>query len=546
MNSFFELLRSMGGGRIAAIGGVGAGLIGFFIFLAGQVGQPSMALLYGGLEMSDSAEITTRLEGMNIPYELRGEGTQILVPEDMVLRARVTLAGEGLPSGGTIGYEIFDKGDALGTTNFQQEVNLVRALEGELARTIRSMDPIAAARVHLVLPKRELFSRDTREPSASVVLQMRGTRQLEGGQIAAIQHLVAAAVPNLKPSRISIVDDKGTLLARGVEDGNKAIAGAGRMEEFRIALERRLKLSIETMLERSVGGGKVWAEISADLNHEAVTVNEEFFDPEGQVVRSTQTIEENAATRDNIGAAPTTVTQNLPETRAGGPGAAQNETNTARTEETVNFEITKRITQKVTEAGALKRITVAVLVDGAYTGTAPNETYAPRSQRELDQIAALVRSAVGFNQERGDSVEVVNMQFARVQAEQIEEVRAFLGLGKDDYFRVAELLIFAIVALLVVLLVLKPLVTRALSIAQAQAQAAAAEQAAEAQLIAAQQQALIAPEAGVAPVSEVEQMIDIANIEGAVRASSIKKIGELVDKHPEEALAILRNWLYQG
>ena len=200
----------------------------------------------------------------------------------------------------------------------------------------------------------------------------------------------------------------------------------------------------------------------------------------------------------------------------------------------------------MTEAGALKRLTVAVLVDGTYAGTAPNETYTPRTQQNLDQIAALVKSAVGFDAKRGDSVEVINMQFARVQAEPIEEVRAFLGLGKDDYFRVAELLIFAIVALLVVLLVLKPLVTRALSIAQAQAQAAAAEQAAEAQLIAAQQQALIAPEAAQAPVSEVEQMIDIANIEGAVRASSIKKIGELVDKHPEEALAILRNWLYQG
>ena len=546
MNSLFEIFRSMGGGRLAAIGGVGAGLIGFFIFLAGQVGQPTMALLYGGLELTDSSEITTKLEGMNIPYEIRGNGTQIMVPDDQVLRARVALAGEGLPSGGTIGYEIFDKGDALGTTSFQQEVNLVRALEGELARTIRSMDPIAAARVHLVLPKRELFSRDTREPSASVVLQMRGNRTLEGGQIAAIQHLVAAAVPNLKPSRISIVDDKGTLLARGVEDGDKAVAGAGRMEEFRIALERRLKQSIETMLERSIGAGKVWAEISADLNHEATTINEEVFNPDGAVVRSTQTIEENANTRDNVGQAPVTVTQNLPETRAGGNGTATNETNTTRTEETTNYEITKTITQRVTEAGALKRLTVAVLVDGTYAGTAPNETYTPRTQQNLDQIAALVKSAVGFDAKRGDSVEVINMQFARVQAEPIEEVRAFLGLGKDDYFRVAELLIFAIVALLVVLLVLKPLVTRALSIAQAQAQAAAAEQAAEAQLIAAQQQALIAPEAAQAPVSEVEQMIDIANIEGAVRASSIKKIGELVDKHPEEALAILRNWLYQG
>ncbi len=535
----------MGGGRIAAMGGVAAGLLGFFVFIAGQVGQPTMGLLYGGLDLNDSAEITTRLESMNIPYELRANGTQVLVPDDQVLRARVSLAGEGLPSGGTIGYEIFDRGDALGTTNFTQEVNLVRALEGELSRTIRSIDAVGAARVHLVLPKRELFSRDTREPSASIVLQMRGSRSLEAGQISAIQHLVAAAVPDLKPSRISIVDERGTLLARGIEEGGTAVAGAGRLEEFRLNFERRLKSSIESMLERSVGPGKVWAEVSADLKHEATTVSEEFFDPEGQVVRSTQTIEENATTRDNIGAAPVTVQQNLPEAQARAPGQAQNETATNRTEETVNFEITKRMTQRVTEAGGLNRLTVAVLVDGTYAGTAPNETYNPRTQRDLDQIAALVRSAVGFNQQRGDTVEVINMQFARVEAVVLEETRAFLGLGKDDYFRVGELLIFAIVALLVVLLVLKPLVTRALSIAQAQAQAAAAEQAAEAQLIAAQQAALVAPEEQQ-PISEVEQMLDIANIEGRVRASSIKKIGELVDKHPEEALAILRNWLYQG
>ena len=540
MDTFFETFRSMGSGRLVAMGIFAAGLLAFFLFVGSQLGTPNMALLYGGLDLEDSAEIVARLETQDVPYELRANGTQIFVPENDALRMRVGLAQDGLPAGGTIGYEIFDRGDALGTTAFVQDVNLVRALEGELARTIRAIDAVSAVRVHLVLPKRELFQRDTREPSASVVLGVRGSTQLSANQVTAIQHLIAAAVPQLKPSRISIVDDKGSLLSRGIDEEGGVIAGASRMEEFRLAFERRLKSSIEAMLERSLGEGAVWAEVSADLDQQQVTVNEEIFDPDGQVVRSTQTIEEVATTRDGAGQGPISVTQNLPENEAVAVGGNVAETATQRTEETTNFEITKRMTSTITEAGGLDRLSVAVLVDGRYD---EENTYSPRSEAELEQIAMLVRSAVGFDAERGDQVEVINMRFDRMPAPEIVEVEAFLGLGKDDYFRVGELLIFAIVALMVVLLVLKPLVTRALSIAQAQA--AAAEQAAEAQLIAQHRQALVAPES-VVEESEMEQMIDMAQFEGRVRASSVKRIGDLVDQHPEEAVAILRNWLYQG
>jgi len=336
------------------------------------------------------------------------------------------------------------------------------------------------------------------------------------------------------------------LLARADEEDIAGDGRTGRIDEFRIAFERRLKTNIETMLERSLGAGKVWAEVSVDLNHNQVTKNEEFLDPNGQVARSTQTIEDANEARDARGAQPVTVAQNLPDA-AGANDAGVNETNSLRTEETVNFEITRTMTETVTNAGALTRLSVAVMVDGTYIGIAPEDSYVARSEIEVEQITELVRSAVGFDANRGDQVSVINMQFARVEAPEVVEVEAFLGLGRDDYFRVAELMIFAIIAMLVVLLVLRPLVSRALSIAQAVAQAAAAEQAAEAQLIAQQQAALGAPGMeGAEPVSEVEQMIDLAQVEGRVRASSLKKVGELVDDHPEEALAIIRNWLYQG
>ena len=547
MNSLFELLRGLGSGRLIAMGGMAAGLVGFFIYIAVQVGTPPMALLYGGLDLEDSADIATTLDGMGIPYEVLGNGSQIMVQEDDVARLRLTLASEGLPTGGNVGYEIFDQGGALGTTSFVQEVNLVRALEGELARTIRTLDLVAGARIHLVLPKRELFQRDTRDPSASVILTMRGGRRLEAGQVLAIQHLVAAAVPELMPSQISIIDDQGALLARADEEDIAGDGRTGRIDEFRIAFERRLKTNIETMLERSLGTGKVWAEVSVDLNHDQVTKNEEFFDPNGQVARSTQTIEDANEARDARGAQPVTVAQNLPDAEGAGNNAGVNEINSLRTEETVNFEITRTMTETVTNAGALTRLSVAVMVDGTYIGIAPEDSYVARSEIEVEQITELVRSAVGFDANRGDQVSVINMQFARMEAPEVVEVETFLGLGRDDYFRVAELMIFAIIAMLVVLLVLRPLVSRALSIAQAVAQAAAAEQAAEAQLIAQQQAALGAPGMeGAEPVSEVEQMIDLAQVEGRVRASSLKKVGELVDDHPEEALAIIRNWLYQG
>src|SRR5690606_39076012 len=218
VNALVQTLRNLGPLRLAALGGVGLALIGFFVYLTARLATPEMALLYGDLEMTDSAEIVARLESMGVPYRLRRAGSEILVPADQALRLRMAMAEEGLPSGGAVGYEIFDRVDSLGTTSFVQEVNRLRALEGELARTIRSISQVKSARVHLVIPRRELFSRERSEPGASIILMMERGAALERSQVLAIQHLVAAAVPRLKPSAISIVDDHGTLLARGTED----------------------------------------------------------------------------------------------------------------------------------------------------------------------------------------------------------------------------------------------------------------------------------------------------------------------------------------
>ncbi len=283
------MLRNLGAARLAILGVTAAALIGFFLFIGMKVTQPRMALLYGNLDLQDSANIVARLEQQKVPYQIAANGAQVLVPEDRVLRLRMQMAEAGVPAGGSIGYELFDKANALSATNFMQNLNHLRAMEGELARTIRAIDQVQSARVHLVLPKREVFSREQREPSASIVIKTRGGR-LDQPQVRAIQNLVAGAVPDLKSSRVAIIDDRGNLLAGAntEEAADPVAAGASKMVEVRRQAEDRLRKAIETLLERSVGIGNVRAEVSVDMDFDRVTTNQELFDPEQQVVRSTR------------------------------------------------------------------------------------------------------------------------------------------------------------------------------------------------------------------------------------------------------------------
>ncbi len=528
--------------RLAVMGAVLMGMMGFFIFLATRLGTPSMALLYSDLDTSDSARIVTQLEAQNIPFELKLNGTQILVPDDKALRLRLSLADQGLPSGGSIGYEIFDDQKTIGTTNFVQNVNLVRALEGELSRTIKTLESIRSVRVHLVLPRRVLFSREKQLPSASITLSMGRAGQLGKEQIAAIQHLTAAAVPGLTPNRVSIIDNKGKLLARGFED-DPATTMATKAEERRRAFENHLSRAVEELLEKTVGSGKVRAEVKADMDFDRISTTDEKFDPDGQVVRSTQSIEETNQSREAEGAQAVTVGTNLPDPNAGGGETASSTAAQSRSEETVNFEVSKKIINHVRETGILKRLSAAVLIDGVRgIDDDGDPTYQARSEAEMELLATLVRGAIGFNADRGDTVEVINMEFAEAVEEEVQ-LELFFGLDKNDLLRMAEVLVLSIVAILVILLVVRPLVSRAF---ESIPSAAAAGERLLADQAAAAAAALAAPAAEAAVEEEqFEELIDIDRVEGRVKASSVKKVGEIVEKHPEEALSIVRSWMYQ-
>ncbi|MEP3116513.1 flagellar basal-body MS-ring/collar protein FliF [Nisaea sp.] len=554
MNPLVDLIRNLGPIRIAALVGTAVAVLGFFIFLASRLSTGGMSLLYGDLDPADSGAIVKELESRNIPYELKAGGQQVFVPGDEVLKLRVTLAEQGVPGGGTMGYEIFDKSDGLGTTNFVQNVNLVRALEGELGRTIGAMNNVRGARVHLVLPQRELFSRERRKPSASVVLQVQGAGRLGREQVLAIQHLVAAAVPDMEPQNISILDSRGQLLARGTNDEDGTLPGQSS-EEMRLAFENRIRGSVEELVERIVGLGRVRAEISADIDYDRFTEQSEIYDPDSQVARSTQTIEESESSQERNNQDTVSVENNLPEAEANaGAGDLSALSESARTEETVNFEISRTVRNRVKEAGEIQNLSVAVLVDGRYVENEDGDkVYQPRTEEELEQIATLVRSAVGYNGSRGDTVEVVNMQFVKLEPLDLGDGSLLFGISKDEFLQLAEVLVLAVVGLLVILLVVRPVLTR---LFESMPTTLAASGGPGGMIAGADAIAQLTGPGATADMAELlegedeeesllDQMIDINQVEGRVRASSLKKIGEIVEKHPEEAVAIIRNWMYQ-
>jgi flagellar M-ring protein FliF len=527
LQSLVDFLKGLGAARLMAMIAVTAALIGFFAFVIMRVTTPQMTTLFTDLSMEDSSSIIKDLERQAIPFELRNDGSIIMVPKDKVTRLRMKLAEGGLPKGGGVGYEIFDKSDALGTTSFVQNINHLRALEGELARTIRGIDRVQAARVHLVLPERPLFSRETPEPSASIVVRVRGA--LEPAQIRAIRHLVASAVNGLKPQRVSIVDEAGQLLADGsLTDVDQAVG-----DERRNSYEKRMRKQVEDIVSSVVGQGRARVELSADFDFNRITQTSDKYDPEGRVLRSSQTREESSATADNNGQV--TVNNEL-------PGAQQNGTQqTARdqskkTEETNNYEISRTTKTEVTEAGRVNRISVAVLVDGAYGKNEKGDlVYRERSKDELDRIAALVRSAIGFNQKRGDQVEVVNLKFADAPlVPQLSEPTGILGMvqfTKDDVMYIIELGVMMLLGLVVMFMVIRPLVKKIL----------ASEE----------MKALTAPvpaltDETLAPVVNAQQtahLIDVAQVQGQVHAQSVHRVGELADRNPSEAAGIIRQWL---
>jgi flagellar M-ring protein FliF len=540
-------LRTLGAARLGAMAAVTVTLLGVFGFLILRVTAPQMTPLFTDLTVEDSTAIVKDLERQGVAYELKNDGAIVMVARDRVTRVRMRLAEGGLPKGGGIGYEIFDKSDALGATSFVQNINHLRAMEGELARTIRAIDRVQAARVHLVLPERPLFSREKVEPSASIVLKVRGA--LESQQVRAIRHLVASAVNGLKPERVSVVDEAGRLLADGAAGASEGEPGS-HADERQAAYERRLRQQVESIVSSVVGPGRARVQLTAEFDFNRITQTSDQFDPEGRVLRSSQTREEQSTTGDGR-EGQVTVANDLPggarppapaPSPEGGQPAQREQTK--KSEEIANYEISRTTKTEVIEGARIKRVSVAVLVDGTYAKGEGDAAYQPRTAEEIQRIAALVRSAIGFDQKRGDQVEVVNLRFAESPMTPISEPTgwtSYLQFTKDDALRAIEWAVMGLLGLIVVLVVVRPLVRRILTPDEQVPQTAAP--------------ALVPAAAGNAPAlaegmptiaNHTAKMIDIAQVQGQVHAHSIQKVGELAQKNPHEAVAIIRQWLHES
>ncbi|HST90748.1 MAG TPA: flagellar basal-body MS-ring/collar protein FliF [Brevundimonas sp.] len=544
MGGFTAALQRFGIGRLTVVLGVAAGVAAVLVAVMLRIGQAPDALLYSNLDLREASEVTTALDSAGIKYSSKGDGSTIFVSRDEVGEARMLVAGKGLVTSGSVGYEIFDNQSVLGQTEFQQNLNAKRALEGELSRTIMSMRGISSARVMIALPQRQLFQSEAADPTASIVVGVAGG-QLSGAQVQAIRNVVASSVPNLKPEKVTLTDTSNRTLAAGSDSEGFSAASA---QDARDSTEAQLQARIKDIVEGVVGVGGARVQVTADIDHSRSTTQEQRYDPDGQVVRSTST---NGTESSDTTAQPdggVTATNNIPGGEAPATSTAGSR-DTANTE-TTNYEISNTTTTTVKEAGEIKRLAVSVAVDGRWTpganGAAP--TYAARPPAEIEQIKALVAAAVGIDETRGDKIEVLNVRFNRDLATVGEEAKSSLfDFTKNDLMRGVELLVLLITGVLLIFFVLRPLLKSA-SGGGGQPQLAALGGGGG--TVTSLQTTIMnggAPMQQLSgPPSEMEQRLDIARIEGQVKASSVRKVADFVEKHPEESASILRSWVHEG
>ncbi len=560
MNNLVRLLLQSGPARIFAAIGATALVAALVFGVVFRVGGEDNSLLFSGLDLKEASEITAKLDQAGIKYELTGDGSTVMVPRSKVLGARMMLSADGLPTRGSVGYEIFDKSDALGATQFMQNLNRLRALEGELARSIASLDGVAAARVHLVLPERQLFERDAQQPTASIVLKL-SRESLASGEVRAIRNLVASATPGLSPSKVTILDETGALLAAAQADGE---TGTGEAQDSQqAAAEERIRRTVQGIVEGVVGPNASRVQVSADLDLNKIQQTSETFDPEGRVVRSTQTVSDTSKEQQKGRGGAASAANNIP----GGAdtSSGQDANSSERTEETTNYEISKTTKTEIIESGRIRRLSVAVAVDGVMTPAADGKgepTWTARSDEDIQRIATLVKAAVGFDESRGDKVEVVAARFARPALGGTEaEKPGLLDFKSSDLMRGAEIGAALIAALALIVFVMGPMAAGLAKSPSSITLIEGANGGAQATMIAgqaAQPNVLVVPGATAAPMgpqvpmasalpgpagNDPEPLIDVARIRGQVRASSTKKIGEVVDQHPEESANIIRGWL---
>ncbi len=529
-----EVVREMPPGRKLAAMGVVAMLVGGLVALVLWINQPVYQVLFSGLTEQDAAEVVAKLKEMKVPYKIAGGGSVIKVPSEKVYEVRLALASQGLPRGGGVGFEIFNN-LPLGTTEFVQHVNYQRALQGELARTIASFSEVEQARVHIVLPRESLFVEEAKKPSAAVVVKLVPGRRLSKRQVAGIVHLVASAVPELTEDRVTVVDTQGNLLYSKRPDsmGDVGILTATQLE-YQRKVEAALAEKVETMLERVLGPGRAVVRVSADIDFTSATTTEDLFNPDQVAVRS-ETRSSDVSTTGGQGPIGSPDQRfNLAQRNAAPGAAAGAATGKSKSEsETINYEISRTQRRITKPMGEIKRLSVAVVVDGPYKvtkgpGGQSVRTFTPMSAEQLRQITELVRRAVGYNASRGDQVTVANVPFSVPT-----QIGVAAAKGWQDYLReYGRPMVNLLVALLFILLVARPAL-KMLS-----------------QWMAARKPQVAPPARRVGPAEELpeaeEEAALLEELKAPRRITVRDQILALAQQEPDKATAALRAWIHEA
>lgn len=537
MQNILASLKGLGRTRLAALGVAAAVLLSTLGFLVYRGGAQSMALLYGDVDLTEAAEMVDELSKAHISSTTSPDGTSIYVPRDKVASARLLLAKEGLPSGGAAGYELFDKNGTLTSTQFEQTINETRAMEGELERSIRLLHGVRNVRVHLVLPHRDLFSTQTSPSQASVVLDIGRAGRIGPDAIQAIQNLVAAAVPGLRPQSISIVDTRGDVLAKP-GDPDSAAGQESTLEKLRHSEEQRLSQAVEDMLTPTLGVGHVRARAAVSMDTDEIRETDESYDPNQQVLRSQQTSSDKNV---NTEASPnTSVANNL-------PNANQDNNKTGSTgdreEETNNYEIGKRVRVVSQTRPRIARISLAVMVDGAVVkDKSGKEVWQPFDSAKLGSITTLAKTAIGYDKNRGDEVSVVSMPFMPEGGGALPSETTPLW-SRDTLIYIAEWVIPILLAIGAIYIAVRPMLRRGGAGALALAEGEAHE-------------GLVGGPGGAAarigggpagtlasPGVNADGTISIEGVDGQMRAEAITKVADRIEASPEESVLIIRNWL---
>jgi len=551
---------------------VGLGFVGLILSIAfSGIGGGSMTILFSDLDPASASSISAQLQAEDIPHETNATATLIRVPSGQADSLRLRFASEGL-SGGVVGNEIFDGESSFGKTSFELNINKIRAIEGELARSIKSIRSIREARVHIVAPERRPFQRNENRSSASILVHTAGI--LSSRQIQSIVALVSSAVPGLSPDNVTLTDGNGNLLAKG--GGKSEITDFSDMEEVRLSKEQLYRDKIETLIGRVVGPGMVRAEVAVTINTDRRTTSETIFDPDGQVTTASTTLEKTNSEGSTGGQV--TAANNL-------PGAAANNgddnSQSSETTESTNFANSSTNTVTVQEPGDITQIRVSVLVDHARVldatgGTVGTPTVRP--QAEMDQLRALVLTALpeiinrttGAVQPNDANVTVAQMRFVDpTPIEAAEGPLVLFGLDQDFIYTLLRGGALFVVALLVIFIIIRPIIGRILEAipdapapgdpvledrtqdipaiaapgaplsAELMAAAAAGDEDAAAAVLAARDSGTLVP-----GKMRTDSRIDVAQVEGRIQESAIKKVAEIIRSNPDESVAIVRTWLY--